>query len=135
MTAVIVQITDWARPHVGRRLHRVKSRTRIDTQLRKMGLISGRGRSMQRHKPFVVTPNGEDYILQADWHRPLCDGEVLLVISAPPAGGNGGSSTRNDRSLRPTLLRRPQPSCRHARRRRWRYSPIRPASRCAALMH
>jgi predicted phage tail protein len=91
MQSTVVEITDWARPHVGRRLHNVKGRTRIDTQLRKQGLIVGRGRQMRRVKPFVVTTNGKDYLLAADWKRCLKDGEVLLVIAAPPTGGGGGS--------------------------------------------
>lgn len=91
MQSTIVEITNWARPQVGRRIHRVKGRSRIDTQLRKQGLIVGRGRRMQRTKPFVVTTNGKDFLLAADWKRCLMDGEVLIVIAQPPAGGGGGS--------------------------------------------
>ncbi|URL59629.1 DUF1983 domain-containing protein [Luteibacter flocculans] len=91
MQSTVVEITDWARPQIGRELHQVRGRLRIDTQLRRQGLIVGRGRHMRRVKPFVVTTNGKDYLLQADWKRCLKDGEVLLVIAAPPAGGGGGS--------------------------------------------
>jgi predicted phage tail protein len=91
MQSTIVEITNWARPHVGRRIHRVKGRSRIDTQLRKQGLIVGRGRRMRRVKPFVVTTDGKNFLLASDWKRCLKDGEVLIVIAQPPAGGGGGS--------------------------------------------
>ncbi len=91
MQSTVVEITDWARPHIGRKVHRVDGRRRIDTQLRKQGLIVGRGRSMRRVRPFVVTTNGKDFLMAKDWKRCLADGEVLIVLAAPPAGGGGGS--------------------------------------------
>lgn len=91
MQSTVVEVTDWARPHVGRKVHTVDGRRRIETQLRRQGLIVGRGRNMRRVKPFVVTTNGSDFLLAKDWKRCLADGEVLLVIAAPPAGGGGGS--------------------------------------------
>ena len=71
MSATVVEITNWARPQIGRKIHRVRSRTRIDTQLRKQGLIVGRGRKMRRVKPFVVTTDGKNYLLQSEWKRTL----------------------------------------------------------------
>lgn len=91
MSATVVEITNWARPQIGRKIHRVRSRTRIDTQLRKQGLIVGRGRKMRRVKPFVVTTDGKNYLLQSEWKRTLKDGELLAVIACPPAGGGNGS--------------------------------------------
>ena len=91
MQSTVIEITNWARPHVGRKIHRVRGRLRIETQLRRQGLITGRGRSMQRLKPFVVTTDGKTFLLQDEWRRCLQDGEVLAVVSAPPAGGGGGS--------------------------------------------
>ncbi|MET0934959.1 MAG: host specificity factor TipJ family phage tail protein [Luteibacter sp.] len=89
MQSTVVEITDWARPHVGRKVHHVDGRRRIETPLRRQGLIVGRGRAMRRVKPFVVTTNGKDFLLAKDWKRCLADGEVLIVIAAPPAGGGG----------------------------------------------
>ena len=91
MNSTVVEVTNWARPHVGRKIHQVHGRSRIDTQLRRQGLIVGRGRRMRRTKPFVVTTNGKDFLLASDWRRQLRDGEVLVVIACPPAGGGGGS--------------------------------------------
>lgn len=90
MQATLVHVRDPFRHHVNRDVHRVNRRTRIDTLLRRHGLIAGRGRSMRRLSSFVVAKGPNDYLLEAQWSRPMRDGEVLTIVALP----KGGSSLR-----------------------------------------
>lgn len=87
MKASLVHVRDPFRPQVNRVEHRVSRRSRIDTLLRRHGLVSGRGRKLRRLAHFVVTTDGKNYLLQDQWSRALHDGEVLTVINVPAGGG------------------------------------------------
>lgn len=88
MHATLVHVRDPFRHHVNRTAHRVTRRVRIDTMLRRQGLISGRGRNMRRLSHFVVASGTNDFLLEKDWCRCLNDGELITVI-ALPKGGSG----------------------------------------------
>lgn len=90
MQATLVHVRDPFRHHVNRDVHRVNRRTRIDTLLRRKGLIAGRGRTMRRLSSFVVANGPNDFLLESQWSRPIRDGEVITVVALP----KGGSSLR-----------------------------------------
>lgn len=88
MKATLVHVREPFRPHVGRQVHRLSRRTRIDTLLRKHGLIAGRGRNMRRLSHFVVAVGPNEYLLEKQWKRCVSDGEVLAFVAIPAGGGS-----------------------------------------------
>lgn len=87
MKASLVHVRDPLRPQINRDVHRIARRSRIDTLLRRQGLIVGRGRSMRRLANFVVTVDGgKNYLLADQWARQVEDGQVVSVINVPAGG-------------------------------------------------
>ena len=86
MFATFIHSRDPFRPRVNNRVVAIRHRTRIDTILRREGLISGPGRNMRRLSPFMVCL-GSRAVLQSDWGHSVSDGDVLLVMALPRGGG------------------------------------------------
>ena len=78
------------RPQLDRVEVSARTGTRLDTVLRREGMIVGRGRRMVREHTFVVQVNGE-WLLQAAWARRLKADDVVLVALLPGKGGGGSN--------------------------------------------
>jgi hypothetical protein len=88
--ATLVHCRDPFRPHLAREIVPIRRRVRLDTLLRRQGVVSGRGRSLRRLHTFMPTINGKP-VLERDWSRPVRDGDVVAVISLPKGGGGGSN--------------------------------------------
>lgn len=84
----LIHITDPFRPQHKPHIERV-SCTRLDTQLRRRGLITGRGRQLKRCSRFIVAVNGK-WALERDWCRRLGAADVVTIL--PVVGGGQGSN-------------------------------------------
>ncbi|MBR8084569.1 host specificity factor TipJ family phage tail protein [Burkholderia vietnamiensis] len=88
--ATLVHCRDPFRPQIGRDVVPIRRSVRLDTLLRKRGMIAQRGRAVRRLHTFMPLINGKP-VLERDWSRPVCDGDVV-VIAVLPKGGGGGSN-------------------------------------------
>jgi len=79
------------RPQLDRVEVAARTGVRLDTVLRREGLIAGRGRHLVRRHTFVVQINGQ-WLLQTQWVRRLRADDVVLVVLLPAGGGGGGSN-------------------------------------------
>ncbi|MFM0210455.1 host specificity factor TipJ family phage tail protein [Paraburkholderia sediminicola] len=84
--ATLVHCRDPFRPQLARELIPIRRRVRLDTLLRRQGMISGRGRSLKRLHTFMPAINGRP-VLEHDWGRAVRDGDVVTIASLPMAGG------------------------------------------------
>jgi len=74
------------RPQLDRVELAARTGVRLDTVLRREGLIAGRGSQLVRRHTFVVQINGQ-WLLQAQWARRLRADDVVLVVLLPAGGG------------------------------------------------
>jgi predicted phage tail protein len=86
MKAAIVHVRDPFRPQVNREIRPVSRRVRIDTLLRRQGLLVGRGHRRRRTTTFVVKSSRHDYLLESQWSRLVEDDETIIVINVPASG-------------------------------------------------
>lgn len=84
--ATLVICRDPFRPQLRREIAPIRRRVRLDTVLRRQGMISGRGRSARRLHTFMPLVNGKP-VLERDWGRPVRDGDVVTIASLPLGGG------------------------------------------------
>lgn len=84
--ATLIHCRNPFRPHVEREIKLIQRRVRLDTVLRRQGMIAGRGRSVRRLHTFMPLINGKP-VLEHDWGRPVRDGDIVVVASLPQGGG------------------------------------------------
>lgn len=78
------------RPQLDRVEVVARAGTRLDTVLRREGLVAGRGRRLVRLHTYIVQVNGK-WLVQDQWACRLAADDVVLVALLP-AGGGGGSN-------------------------------------------
>ncbi|MEQ4619074.1 MAG: phage tail protein, partial [Corticimicrobacter sp.] len=79
------------RPQLDRVEIVARTGTRLDTVLRREGLVAGRGRNLVRQHTFIVQMNGK-WLVQDQWACRLVADDVVLVALLPAGGGGGGSN-------------------------------------------
>lgn len=84
--ATLVICRDPFRPHLKREITPIRRRVRLDTVLRRQGMISGRGRKVRRLHAFMPMINGKP-VLERDWGRPVRHGDVVGIAALPQGGG------------------------------------------------
>lgn len=85
--ATLIHCRDPFRPHVGRTMTPIRRRARLDTLLRREGMIVGRGRAVKRLHTFMPLVNGKP-VLERDWGRPVRDGDIVVIATLPKGGGS-----------------------------------------------
>lgn len=88
--ATLIHCRDPFRPQLNREVVPIRRRVRLDTLLRRQGMISGRGRSLRRLHTFMPMLNGQP-VLERDWGRPVRDGDLVAIASLPQGGGGGSN--------------------------------------------